>query len=105
MKPAPPIPEQIPVAPSAELKPSVVSEQPIKPQNKAPDVIIYNNKENMSDYPNTAVTSNDVKNFLRKRLPFYNSTHTLEETQSQDDDSGKQTSSSKSLSFVIPPPF
>lgn len=92
-----PIAEQKPVAHTAEQKLSLVPEQPIKPQNKAPDVINYN-KENICEYQSPAVTSDDVKIFLQKRFPFYNTA--LEETQSQDNDSGKHTSSSKWL-FTI----
>ncbi|CAD0202917.1 unnamed protein product [Chrysodeixis includens] len=95
---------QTPVAHIARQKTSTIPEpeKPMKPQIKAADI---NNdiKENINDCQSPAVTSDDVKNFLRKRLPYYNSMYTFEDTQSQsqDDDSGKHTSSSTSSAKAL----
>lgn len=88
---------------------SSVSEKPKKVEVKAPEIIAKHtnpDKENVDHHhhKNAIVTSNDVKNFLKKRLPVYNSIHEFEEALSEidgvlstshDDDSGKHTSSSE----------
>uniref|UniRef100_A0A2A4JLG2 HTH OST-type domain-containing protein n=1 Tax=Heliothis virescens TaxID=7102 RepID=A0A2A4JLG2_HELVI len=86
-----------------------VPEEPEQSEVKAPDVV-----PEASHYKqpvaNHQVTSTDVKNFLRKRLPLYNSLHSFEELASergatisscQDDDSGKQLSSSNSSTKAL----
>ena len=90
-----------------------ITEQPKKVESKAPDIVTNTSsqdKENVNHHQHTTVTSNDVKNFLKKRLPLYNSLYNLEEALSdkggalsQDNDSGsiQHTSSSKFLySFI-----
>ncbi|XP_047031023.1 uncharacterized protein LOC124638175 [Helicoverpa zea] len=76
---------------------------------KAPD-IVADASHNTENAVNHQVTSTDVKNFLKKRLPLYNSLHNLEEPSSerevtislcQDDDSGKHTSSSSSSTKAL----
>lgn len=89
-----------------ERKPSI-TEEPKETEVTTPDIIMNNssqNKENVNHHQHTTVTSNDVKNFLKKRIAPYNSYNHFEEALSekagalsQDSGSIQHTSSSEFL--------